>query len=136
MKGLSEFLGESSFLGVVLAGTAVVVLAPVLKNVIKGITVTAVKSVMSLSEGGAALANNVKEGWEDVVTKAREQRATPSPDMSTFLGAGAGGAVGASVGGMAGPVGAAVGGGLGGAAGASAGKAYEKQHEQTLPGNP
>ncbi|KLU60766.1 hypothetical protein CEB3_c27390 [Peptococcaceae bacterium CEB3] len=136
MKGIPEFLGESSLLGVVLAGTAIVVLAPVLKNVVKGVAVTTVKGAMSLAQGGSALANNVKEGWEDVVAKAQQQKGLSRPDMNTVLGAGAGGAVGATIGGMAGPVGAAVGGGLGGAAGASAGKTSDKQHDAASPAHP
>lgn len=119
-KGLPEALGESSFLGLVLAGTAVVVLAPAVKNVLKGVAVATAKGVISITEGGAALASNVKEGWEDVVAQAKAQKGL-SADSGTLVGAGAGGALGASLGGMAGPVGAAIGGGLGGVTGATVG---------------
>lgn len=120
-KGFPEAIGESSFLGLVLAGTAVVVLAPAVKNVLRGVAVTTAKGVISLTEGGAALASNVKEGWEDVVAQAKAQKGVNSQDNGSLVGAGAGGAIGASVGGMAGPVGAAIGGGLGGVTGASIG---------------
>ncbi|MHB1653352.1 MAG: hypothetical protein ACYCVD_12860 [Desulfitobacteriaceae bacterium] len=126
-KGLPEVLGESSFLGLVLAGTAVVVLAPAVKNVVRGVAVATAKGVISLTEGGATLASNVKEGWEDVVAQAKAQKRLVNPDNGTLVGAGAGGAIGASIGGMAGPVGAAIGGGLGGVTGATVGS--EIAHE-------
>lgn len=120
-KGLPEILGESSFLGLVLAGTAVVVLAPAMKNVLRGVALATAKGVVSITEGGAALASNAKEGWEDVVAQAKAQKGLSNQDSGTIIGAGAGGAIGASIGGMAGPAGAAIGGGLGGVAGASVG---------------
>lgn len=114
-------LGESSFLGLVLAGTAVVVLAPTLKNVLRGVALATAKGVVSITEGGAALASTAKEGWEDVVAQAKAQKGMTNMDSGTIIGAGAGGAIGASIGGMAGPAGAAIGGGLGGVTGASVG---------------
>lgn len=120
-KGLPEVLGESSFLGLVLAGTAVVVLAPTLKNVARGVAVAAAKGVVSITEGGAAIASSAKEGWEDIVAQAKAQKGMTNLDKGTIVGAGAGGALGASIGGMAGPAGAAIGGGLGGVTGASVG---------------
>ena len=120
-KGLPEILGESSFLGLVLAGTAVVVLAPTMKNVLRGVAVATAKGVVSITEGGAALASSAKEGWEDVVAQAKAQKGMTNLDKGTMIGAGAGGAIGASIGGMAGPAGAAIGGGLGGVTGASVG---------------
>lgn len=114
-------LGKSSFLGLVLAGTAVVVLAPTLKNVLRGVAVATAKGVVSITEGGAALASSAKEGWEDVVAQAKSQRGVSNLDSGTIIGAGAGGAIGASIGGMAGPAGAAIGGGLGSVTGASVG---------------
>ena len=120
-KGLPEVLGESSFLGLVLAGTAVVVLAPTLKNVLRGVAVATAKGVISITEGGAALASSAKEGWEDVVAQAKTQKGLSNLDSGTIIGAGAGGALGATIGGMAGPAGAAIGGGLGGVTGASVG---------------
>lgn len=121
-KGLPEVLGESSFLGLVLAGTAVVVLAPALKNVLRGVAVATAKGVVSITEGGAALASNAKESWEDIVAQAKAQKGSSNLDNGTIIGAGAGGAIGASIGGsMAGPAGAAVGGGLGSVTGASVG---------------
>lgn len=128
-KGLPEAIGESSFLGLVLAGTAVVVLAPAVKNVLRGVAVATAKGVISITEGGAALASNVKEGWEDVVAQAKAQKGLINQDNSALVGAGAGGAIGASIGGMAGPAGAAIGGGLGGVAGATVGNeiAHEKK---------
>jgi len=114
-------LGESSFLGLVLAGTAVVVLAPTMKNVLRGVAVATAKGVVSITEGGAALASSAKEGWEDVVAQAKAQKSMTNLDKGTMIGAGAGGAIGASIGGMAGPAGAAIGGGLGGVTGASVG---------------
>jgi uncharacterized protein YcfJ len=121
-KGLPEMFGESSFLGLVLAGTAVVVLAPALKNVLRGVAVATAKGVVSITEGGAALASSAKEGWEDVVAQAKAQRGSSNLDSGTIIGAGAGGAIGASIGGgMAGPAGAAIGGGLGSVTGASVG---------------
>lgn len=121
-KGLPEVLGESSFLGLVLAGTAVVVLAPALKNVARGVAVAAAKGVVSITEGGAAIASSAKEGWEDIVAQAKAQKGMTNLDKGTLVGAGAGGAIGASIGGgMAGPAGAAIGGGIGGVTGASVG---------------
>ena len=120
-KGLPEILGESSFLGLVLAGTAVVVLAPTMKNMLRGVAVATAKGVVSITEGGAALASSAKEGWEDVVAQAKAQKSMTNLDKGTMIGAGAGGAIGASIGGMAGPAGAAIGGGLGGVTGASVG---------------
>ena len=120
-KGLPEILGESSFLGLILAGTAVVVLAPTMKNVLRGVAVATAKGVVSITEGGAALASSAKEGWEDVVAQAKAQKSMTNLDKGTMIGAGAGGAIGASIGGMAGPAGAAIGGGLGGVTGASVG---------------
>lgn len=121
LKGLPEILGESSFLGLILAGTAVVVLAPTLKNMLRGVAVATAKGVVSISEGGAALASSAKEGWEDVVAQAKAQKGMSNLDNGTIIGAGAGGAIGASIGGMAGPAGAAIGGGLGSVTGASVG---------------
>jgi len=121
LKGLPEILGESSFLGLILAGTAVVVLAPTLKNMLRGVAVATAKGVVSITEGGAALASNAKEGWEDVVAQAKAQKGMSNLDNGTIIGAGAGGAIGASIGGMAGPAGAAIGGGLGSVTGASVG---------------
>lgn len=126
-KGIPEILGESSFLGLVLAGTAVVVLAPTLKNVLRGVAVATAKGVVSITEGGAALASNAKEGWEDVVAQAKAQKGMTNLDKGTIVGAGAGGAIGASIGGMAGPAGAAIGGGLGGVTGASVGSGMPNQ---------
>lgn len=120
-KGLPKVLGESSFLGLILAGTAVVVLAPTLKNVLRGVAVATAKGVVSITEGGAALASSAKEGWEDVVAQAKAQKGLSNLDSGTIIGAGAGGAIGASIGGMAGPAGAAIGGGLGSVTGASVG---------------
>jgi hypothetical protein len=121
LKGLPEILGESSFLGLILAGTAVVVLAPTLKNMLRGAAVATAKGVVSITEGGAALASSAKEGWEDVVAQAKAQKGMSSLDNGTIIGAGAGGAIGATIGGMAGPAGAAIGGGLGSVTGASVG---------------
>ncbi|EGW40063.1 hypothetical protein DOT_1778 [Desulfosporosinus sp. OT] len=114
-------------MGLVLAGTAVVVLAPTLKNVLRGVAVATAKGVVSITEGGAALASNAKEGWEDVVAQAKAQKGMTNLDKGTIVGAGAGGAIGASIGGMAGPAGAAIGGGLGGVTGASVGSGMPNQ---------
>ncbi|MDR3599669.1 MAG: hypothetical protein P4L49_04185 [Desulfosporosinus sp.] len=132
-KGLPEVLGESSFLGLVLAGTAVVVLAPTLKNVLRGVAVATAKGVVSITEGGAALASSAKEGWEDVVAQAKAQKNTPTLDSGTIIGAGAGGAIGASIGGMAGPAGAAIGGGLGSVTGASVGSGMNQDMKFGTP---
>ena len=121
LKGIPEILGESSFLGLVLAGTAVVVLAPTMKNVLRGVAVATAKGVVSITEGGASLASSAKEGWEDVVAQAKAQKGLSNLDRETIMGAGVGGAIGASIGGMAGPAGAAIGGGLGSVTGASVG---------------
>jgi len=131
-KGLPEILGESSFLGLVLAGTAVVVLAPTLKNVLRGVAVATAKGVVSITEGGAALASNAKEGWEDVVAQAKAQKGMSNLDKGTMVGAGAGGAIGASIGGMAGPAGAAIGGGLGSVTGATIGSGMN--HDMKIDG--
>lgn len=72
-KSIPKVLGESSFLGLVIAGTAVVVLAPTLKNVMRSMAVATAKGVVSITEGGAALASSAKEGWEDVVAQAKSQ---------------------------------------------------------------
>jgi hypothetical protein len=125
-KSIPKVLGESSFLGLVLAGTAVVVLAPTLKNVMRSMAVATAKGVVSITEGGAALASSAKEGWEDVVAQAKSQKSMSNLDSGTIMGAGAGGAIGASIGGMAGPVGAAMGGGLGSVTGASVGSGMPK----------
>ncbi|MHB1404493.1 MAG: hypothetical protein ACYCV0_02755 [Desulfitobacteriaceae bacterium] len=127
LKKLPEFLGESSFLGLVLAGTAVVVLAPAAKKVVRGVAISAAKGVLSLSEGGASLASNVKSEWDEIVAEAKTQKESTATDTGTLVGAGTGGALGASLGGMAGPVGAAVGGGLGGIAGASVGSGMTQE---------
>lgn len=132
-KGLPEVLGESSFLGLILAGTAVVVLAPTLKNVLRGVAVATAKGVVSITEGGAALASNAKEGWEDVVAQARAQKGMTNLDKGSIVGAGAGGAIGASIGGMAGPAGAAIGGGLGGVTGASIGSGMPTEMKSGSP---
>ena len=132
-KGLPEIIGESSFLGLVLAGTAVVVLAPTLKNVLRGVAVATAKGVVSITEGGAALASNAKEGWEDVVAQAKAQKGMSNLDKGTMVGAGAGGAIGASIGGMAGPAGAAIGGGLGSVTGASIGSGMN--HDMKFDGS-
>ncbi|SPF42982.1 conserved hypothetical protein [Candidatus Desulfosporosinus infrequens] len=126
-KGLPEILGESSFLGLVLAGTAVVVLAPTLKNVLRGVALATAKGVVSITEGGAALASNAKGGWEDVVAQAKAQKGMTNLDKGTIIGAGAGGAIGATIGGMAGPAGAAIGGGLGSVTGASVGSGMTQE---------
>lgn len=117
-------LGESSFLGLVLAGTAVVVLAPTIKTVLRGAALATAKGVVSITEGGAALASSAKEGWEDVVAQAKAQKG--DTNTGTIIGAGAGGAIGASIGGMAGPTGAAIGGGLGSVTGATVGSGMNK----------
>lgn len=132
-KGLPEILGESSFLGLVLAGTAVVVLAPAMKNVLRGVAVATAKGVVSITEGGAALASSAKEGWEDVVAQAKAQKGLGNLDKGTIMGAGAGGAIGASIGGMAGPAGAAIGGGLGGVTGASVGSGITQDMKYAGP---
>ena len=124
-KGL-EILGESSFLGLVLAGTAVVVLAPTLKNVMRGMAVATAKGVVSLTEGGASLASNAKEGWQDVVAQAKAQKGFSDLNNNTVIGAGAGGAIGATIGSMGGPAGAAIGGGLGSVTGAAVGTGMPK----------
>lgn len=129
-KELPEVLGETSFLGLLLAGAAVVVLGPTLKNVVRGVAVGTAKGVLSLAEGGQAFASNLKEGWEDVVAEAQAQKGMHPANTGITLGAGAGGALGATVGGMAGPVGAAVGGGLGGAVGASVGSQMQEKSTQ------
>ena len=131
-KGLPEVLGESSFLGLVLAGTAVVVLAPTIKNVLRGVAVAAAKGVVSITEGGAALASSTKEGWEDVVAQAKAQKGLSNLNSGTLIGAGAGGAIGASIGGMAGPAGAAIGGGLGSVTGATIGSGMN--HDMKIDG--
>jgi len=131
IKGLPEILGESSFLGLVLAGTAVVVLAPTMKNILRGVAVATAKGVVSITEGGAALASSAKEGWEDVVAQAKAQKSLGNLDKGTIMGAGAGGAIGASIGGMAGPAGAAIGGGLGGVTGASVGSGITQDMRYT-----
>lgn len=135
-KELPEMFGESSLLGWLIAGTAVVVLGPTLKNIVRGVAVGTAKGILSLSEGGQALASNVKEGWEDVVAEARSQKGMTNLNAGTTFGAGAGGALGASIGGMAGPVGAAVGGGLGGMVGANVGSVNQdktnKEDNDTL----
>ena len=120
-KGLPELIGEPSLLGLVLAGTAVVVLAPTLKNVLRGVAVATAKGVVSITEGGGALASSAKGGWEDVVAQAKAQKGSSNLNSGTIIGAGTGGALGASIGGMAGPAGAAIGGGLGSVTGASIG---------------
>ena len=134
-KGLPEILGESSFLGLVLAGTAVVVLAPTLKNILRGVAVATAKGVVSITEGGAALASSAKEGWEDVVAQAKAQKGLSNLDSGTIIGAGAGGALGASIGGMAGPAGAAIGGGLGSVTGASVGSGMPRDIKPEKPEN-
>lgn len=129
-KGLPEVLGESSLLGLVLAGTAAFVLAPTVKNVLRGVAVGTAKGVLSLAEGGASLASGVREGWEDIVSDARSQKGMSNIDTNTMVGAGTGGALGASIGGgVAGPMGAAVGGGLGGVVGASVGSGVKSDNQ-------
>ncbi|WP_407311705.1 glycine zipper domain-containing protein [Desulfosporosinus sp. SB140] len=130
-KGISEAVGESSFLGLVLAGTAVVVLAPAMKSVLRGVALATAKGVVSITEGTAALASNAKEGWEDVVAQAKAQKG--NLNSSTIVGAGAGGAIGASIGGMAGPAGAAIGGGLGSVTGASVGSEMNNDTQKNQP---
>ena len=74
-------------MGLVLAGTAVVVLAPTIINVLRGVAVATAKGVVSITEGGAALASSAKEGWEDVVAQAKAQKGMTNMDNSTIVGA-------------------------------------------------
>jgi len=133
-KELPAIIGESSFLGLVLAGTAVVLLAPTLKNVVRGMAVATAKGVVSITEGGASLASSAKEGWEDVVSQAKAQKGLSNLDKDALIGAGTGGAIGATIGSMAGPVGAAMGGGLGSVTGASVGSGMPKEKEMKPEG--
>jgi len=60
-KELPEIIGESPALGLVLAGTAAVVLAPSVKNVLRGVAVGAAKGVLSLAEGGVGLTSRMRQ---------------------------------------------------------------------------
>ncbi|MDA8228260.1 MAG: hypothetical protein M0T74_11300 [Desulfitobacterium hafniense] len=127
-KGISEVVGESSLLGLVVAGTAVIVLAPTVKNILRGVAVGTAKGVLSLVEGGESLASTVKQGWDSVVAEAKTQKGMAQMDAGTTIGAGAGGAIGATLGGsMGGTMGAALGGGLGGVMGASVGSGIKTE---------
>lgn len=133
IKSITKAIGESSFLGLVLAGSAVVVLAPTLKNVLRGVAVGTTKGIMALTDSGNVLASNLKSGWEDVVAEAKTQMETSSINNSATLGAGAGGALGATIGGMAGgPVGSAVGGGLGSVVGVNAGSTIHQDNPKDI----
>lgn len=134
LKMASKWLSRTSPLGLVLAGTAVVAAAPMAKNILRGAAVTATRGILAVAEGGAAVASDIKEGWEDVVAEAKTQNvaaATSGMDTGTVVGAGAGGAIGASIGGgMAGATGAMVGGGLGSVVGAGVGSGVT-EHKST-----
>lgn len=128
LKMAGKWMSRTSPLGLVLAGTAVVAVAPTLKSMVHGAAVTATRTVLAVAESGTNMASEVKAGWEDIVAEAKVKNAMsiadqmPGTDVGTVVGAGAGGAVGASIGsGMAGPMGAVVGGGLGGVMGAGMG---------------
>lgn len=132
-KEWPKFIGESPLLTLVLAGTAAVALAPAVKNILRSIAVGTAKGVLSMAEGGAGLASNIKEGWQDLVAEARTQR-----DMSHMkdevVGAGAGGAVGATIGSsLGGPVGAAVGGGVGSMLGVGLSSKDDTEEKQDQP---
>ncbi|HWQ72296.1 MAG TPA: hypothetical protein VN370_08235 [Desulfitobacteriaceae bacterium] len=131
LKSITKVFAESSVLGWVLAGTAAIVLAPTVTNLVRGVAVGTAKGILSLAEGGSSLAGNVKHGWESIVAEAKAQKGAQALDPNTTLGIGTGGALGATVGGMAGPIGAAVGGGLGGIVGAGVGSeiAHDSKHE-------
>lgn len=125
LKAASKWLSRTSPLGLVLAGTAVVAAAPMAKSILRGAAVTATRGILAVAEGGATVAADIKEGWEDVVAEARAQNVAAMQtnlDTGTVVGAGAGGALGATIGGgMAGATGAMVGGGLGSVVGAGVG---------------
>lgn len=134
-KMASKWMANASPLGLLLVGTAVVAGVPAIKNVVRGVAVTAAKGVLTIAEGAATLGSDVKEGWEDLVAEAKAQKATAAMagagglDTGTVVGAGAGGAVGASIGGsMAGAMGAAVGAGVGSVVGAGVGSGVSEHH--------
>ncbi len=130
LKNLAKLAGESSILGIILAGAAVVALAPAVKGILRGVAVGTAQGLMALTEGGSKLANEVKQGWEGVVAEAKAQKGMAGNlPPNAAIAAGAGGALGATVGGMAGPVGAAVGGGLGGVVGASVGSSTTPEYK-------
>lgn len=136
LKMASKWISNSSPLGLILAGTAIIATAPMLKNAVRGVAVTATRGVLSIAEGAATLGEDVREGWEDLVAEAKSKKAATaamagggSMDMGTVVGAGAGGAIGASIGGtMAGATGAVVGSGLGSVVGAGLGGGMTEDH--------
>jgi phage tail tape-measure protein len=128
-EGLSETIGESAG-GWVLAGAAVLLFAPTLRNALRGVVVGTTRGVLSLAEGGTALATNMKSGWNDIVKEAKTQKSMTNVDTGTMVGAGAGGALGATLGSGMGPMGAAVGGGLGSVVGATVGNTITEDDEK------
>jgi hypothetical protein len=127
-KGLSEVIGESAG-GWVLAGAAVLLFAPTLRNTLRGVVVGTTRGVLSLAEGGTVFASNMKDGWNDIVNEAKTQKSMTNMDTGTMVGAGAGGAFGATLGSGMGPMGAAVGGGLGSVVGATVGNTITEDDE-------
>ncbi len=131
-KTISKTIAKTSPLGFLLAGTAVAMATPNLKQTLRGTAVSMARGVMNISAAGAAIGHEVRESWEDIVAEAKSQK--PDKEMNnymekgTILGAGAGAAVGSGLGGkVGGDMGAVVGGEIGGVVGAGIGSSISEQ---------
>jgi len=130
-KTISKTIAKTSPLGLLLAGTAVAMATPTLKQTLRGTAVSMARGVMHISAAGAAIGHEMRESWEDIVAEAKSQK--PDKEMKymekgTILGAGAGAAVGSGLGGkVGGDMGAVVGGEIGGVVGAGIGSSISEQ---------
>ncbi len=124
-RSIAKTIEKTSPLGLLLAGSAIVMTAPTLKQAVRGTAVAVTRGAMQMSAAGVAIGHEMRENWEDIVAEARNQKSmieTQQMERGTILGAGAGGAVGAGLGGnLGGGMGAAVGGGIGSVIGAGIG---------------
>lgn len=129
-KAIARTIERTSPLGLVLAGSAIVMTAPTLKQTVRGTAVAMTRGVMQMSAAGATIGHEMRENWEDIVAEAKSQKSImdmQQMEKGTILGAGAGGAVGAGLGGnLGGGMGAAVGGGIGSVIGAGIGSSISE----------
>jgi hypothetical protein len=138
LRTISRTIEKTSPLGLFVAGAAVAMAVPSLKQTVRSAAVSTTRGVLQMSAAGAAVGQEMRESWEDIVAEAKSRKSTMElepAEKDTILGAGAGGAVGAGLGGnLGGGMGAVVGGGIGSVIGAGIGSsltAYDQPKDKT-----
>jgi hypothetical protein len=138
LRTISRTIEKTSPLGLFVAGAAVAMAVPSLKQTVRSAAVSTTRGVLQLSAAGAEVGQEMRESWEDIVAEAKSRKSTmelESAEKDTILGAGAGGAVGAGLGGnLGGGMGSVVGGGIGSVIGAGIGSsltAYNQPKDKT-----